>query len=452
MHIAASEAGRGGSQGVRSGSLLSGGFQRSVHSRDDAVGGEGRASHSVDVLALHEGAGLADELVHEAVRQNQVAYRGNLIAHVDGQGGNRAVLVLRDGHMHIAASEAGGRSGDRTSGSGIGGSFHSGLLGIVAAQIEGHGVGILRRSAGRVDRLDDRLGGHGGTGQGVDAAADGEGRALADELLSEGGLLGGTGAEAGGLVGRVDVQAGHHTRVIHRQLDAHLGLEALRAALMDAADQLHLLHDGRSRGTLGDHIAGRNATHLIDAVDGRVGGAQHRIGGDGRAGDGLDGATVGSIDQLELLPAVGLFLPAHAEAGGLGEAGVADDGALHHAIVADAQRDGHGARITGRRRHDRVAHGRAGPVHRLKQAGDAGIALGDGQLIIGAGRQHSLERRIARRRCLSGDGALGHFVGHGQHKGRHQRDDRQHQKCRKLLLGRFVGHLDCLLVVGNTLW
>ena len=86
---------------------------------------------------------------------------------------------------------------------------------------------------------------------------------------------------------------------------------------MDITGQSHLLN-----GLLFSHaedqhgIGGGDVQHAGNSVQGSLGGIQHGSGGDGRAGQGLNGAAFLHVDTNKLLGLV-RRQPAGTEAGGL---------------------------------------------------------------------------------------------------------------------------------------
>ena len=212
---------------------------------------------------------------------------------------------------------------------------------------------------------------------------------------------------------------------------------------MDVAGQSHLLH-GLLFGNAEDQhgISSLDAQHASHGGQGGVGGIQHGSGGDGRAGQSLDGAAFLHVDADELLRLVGRQ-PAGTKAGGLGERGVTDLGTGDLALGVNTQGHSNGAGITAVGSHDTVADGLA--VLLGFHQGRHAAALGDGHFIIFVRSHHGAERFALGSHGVLQDGALGDGIGTGQRQSGDQADDRQHQECGQLLLLNLVGHVDCLL-------
>ena len=331
-----------------------------------------------------------------------------------------------------------GGSGFCACGQGVRRNLHGGL--VLRAGAEGHCVGVGGGFHSGVHGGHHRAGGNGGAGQRVNVFAQDEGRGLADELLGEGRILHAAGAEAGGFAGGLDGQTGDRAGGVHGQLHLDVGGKALGGAFMNVAGEGHLFH-----GLLFRHAENQHGLGALDAQDaahraqGGVGSAQHGVGGEGRAGQGFDGAALLQVDADELLGLV-FRQPAGAEAGGFGEVGVTDLGAGDLAVHADAQGDRHGAGIAAGGCHHAVTDGFA-ILPGLHQGRDA-AAVGDGHFDIFVSGHHRAEGLALGGHGMLLDGALGQGVGPCQGQRGDQTDDRQHQKRGQLLL---VGHGCCLL-------
>ncbi len=164
------------------------------------------------------------------------------------------------------------------------------------------------------------------------------------------------------------------------------------------------------------------AENMADALQHVVGGGQHRLRGDGCAGNCLDGVAAVRAHALELLRAFSL-LPACAEACRLGEIRIADLGAGHLAVHVNAERHRDVAAVALRGRHGAVADGL--PVllrlNKLRYL----VALGDIHRAEGIRLHDGLEGGVLRGFLVLLNRSLGDGVRHSQSQCSHQRDNRQ---------------------------
>ncbi len=175
------------------------------------------------------------------------------------------------------------------------------------------------------------------------------------------------------------------------------------------------------------------AHDLRDAAQHIVGGRQHRFGGDGRTGNGLNRATAEGIQPLEGFRTGG-FLPARTEASRLGKVGVADLAAHNLAVHVHAQGHGHVAAIALRGCHGAVTD-RLAVLFAFHQCRHV-AAFRHVQRDEGVRIHHALERSILRRFLMRLDRASRNGVRHSQRQCCHQRNQRQNQIGRKLLFRR----------------
>ena len=400
---ALSSRGHGGAGGSGSGS------QSVIRSSDDGVGGDGRAGQSID----SNGSALANELVQERFILGAAgAEAGGLVGGVDDDGSDLAAVN-------------GQGNGD---------------LGLEALSGSGHsGTGGSRSGGQLVQRIDDSVGGDGRTGQHVDVLARGKGSGLADELVQERLILGAAGAEAGGLVGRVDLDGLDSAVGVEGRGNLNFALEALSGSGVAG-------HSGLGGFLLGGLTEGQQVafsgsvaqSDLIDALERSVGSVQHGGRGDGRAGQALDGAALGN-DQAFVLSLIGLGAHAGAQALGLSKVAVADHGSGHHAIHADAHGDGNGALVTGLGSGHAVADDLIAVLGGV-EAVDF-VTTGNGDLFVVFSRHDAAESFHQLSHAAFLDRAFRDRVGHGQHDGGDQSDQRQRQVGGELLfLGLVVFH------------
>ena len=193
---------------------------------------------------------------------------------------------------------------------------------------------------------------------------------------------------------------------------------------------------------------------LVHAAQRLVSGVQHGGRGHGRAGQRVEGAAVHRV-QTHKLVLEGGFLSPCAEAGSLGEVGVADGAARHQTVGAHAK-------IHRHRRVVAVLAGRHAVADDLiavlggVQGGHIGVARRNGELFIALGGHHRIEGLLQSGGSALLDRAFRDHVGQRQgHRG-NQRDNAQDDKRRKLLLrlgrllsvGRIVFHCTSPSITG----
>ena len=236
---------------------------------DDAVAGEGGAGHDIDIGAVCRDNGRRDLL------KGVAGDAGGLAVGDDGDAGDGVAVHgdLNGDGAHEAVRRAGERAGS--------------------------GRAVEHELAGGVDGADNGGGGDGGAGDGVDVAVHGEVALAVQHVDEEVPIALGFLAEAVGLVGVKDADAGdgavvadgdEHVDVVGEAADDHLHHDALLTAV-DAGDAavgagVFLL------GVLaaaGDHVA----EYLVQ-LGLLVGG-----GGAGKAGSGREEHQSGDEDDSD---------------------------------------------------------------------------------------------------------------------------------------------------------
>ena len=171
------------------------------------------------------------------------------------------------------------------------------------------------------------------------------------------------------------------------------------------------------------------AQHMADALQHIIGCRQHRLGGDGRAGNRFDGVAAERAQTNECLR-TSRFLPARAEAVRLGKVRVANLAADDFAIHINAQRHSDIAAVALGGGHRAVADGLAVLLRFHQRCNIAAIRNTHGAEGI---RLHdALERRVLRRFLMRLDGTRRNRIRHRQQQRRRQRNQRQNQVRRKL--------------------
>ena len=280
-----------------------------------------------------------------------------------------------------------------------------------------------------IDRIHHRLRGNGGSGNGVDIRTQRQLAGFAQELLIERGFLG-LFAVSGGLRKLIVADDDFGDDVVFVQLDFHI--HRPRKAV----------YAGRI-ASLADFAAGSGAGNFkackaADFLHGRVHGAQHGVGRNRRRGNGVD--IVFPVAQRQRrgfaheLAGKRLFLGLGAQAGRFGKAGAADLNARQHAFRIRAHDDFHRAAVALHGHLRDVADG--GPVR-----GAAFIAvvraavLRQRELLEGLRLGHQAAPRLfGSAGGLLGDHVFGDLVGRAQARRCENRNDAQHDPCRKLCL------------------
>ena len=171
------------------------------------------------------------------------------------------------------------------------------------------------------------------------------------------------------------------------------------------------------------------AQHMADALQHIIGCRQHRLGGDGRAGNRFDGVAAERAQTNERLR-TSRFFPTCAEAVRLGKVRVANLAADDFAIHINAQRHSDIAAVALGGGHRAVADGLAVLLRFHQRCNIAAIRNAHGAEGI---RLHdALERRVLRRFLMRLDGTRRNRIRHRQQQRRRQRNQRQNQVRRKL--------------------
>ena len=297
-----------------------------------------------------------------------------------------------------------------------------------------HRFEILRchrgRSQRRVDGFHRCRRGDGRAGQPIHIFIQGKRAALADELRRE-LFVRAARAEAGRLRGSVDNQRRNRAIIIQRQARRHFAVaKANSLALMHVAGQLNRLHGLFFLHAERQHVAfDILAQHMADALQHIIGRRQHRLGGDGRAGNRFDGVAAERAQANERLR-TSRFFPTCAEAVRLGKVRVANLAADDFAIHINAQRHSDIAAVALGGGHRAVADGLAVLLRFHQRCNIAAIRNAHGAEGI---RLHdALERRVLRRFLMRLDGTRRNRIRHRQQQRRRQRNQRQNQVRRKL--------------------
>ena len=404
------------------------GFSRciqAVHRVYDRLRRNRRACHRVNTFAQRQRRALADELRRERFLCALLTQTRRLRGRIHRQCRNHAVVV-RHLHRDVLAAEARNRRSlgvfQRHRGFRCGGGFRR------------HRFEILRchrgRSQRRVDGFHRSRRGDGRAGQPIHIFIQGKRAALADELRRE-LFVRAARAEAGGLRGSVDDQRRNRAVVIQRQARRHFAVaKANGLALMHIAGQLNRLHGLFFLHAERQHVAvDVLAQHMADALQHIIGCRQHRLGGDGRAGNRLDGVAAERAQADERLR-TSRFLPARAEAVRLGKVRIANLAADDFTIHINAQRHSDIAAVALGGGHRAVADGLAVLLRFHQRCNIAAVRHAHGAEGI---RFHdALERRVLRRFLVRLDGTRRNRIRHRQQQRRRQRNQRQNQVRRKL--------------------
>ena len=297
-----------------------------------------------------------------------------------------------------------------------------------------HRFEILRchrgRSQRRVDGFHCRRRGDGRAGQPIHIFIQGKRAALADELRRE-LFVRAARAEAGRLRGSVDNQRRNRAIIIQRQARRHFAVaKANSLALMHVACQLNRLRRLFFLHAERQHVAfDVLAQHMADALQHIIGCRQHRLGGDGRAGNRFDGVAAERAQTNERLR-TSRFFPTCAEAVRLGKVRVANLAADDFAIHINAQRHSDIAAVALGGGHRAVADGLAVLLRFHQRCNIAAIRNAHGA--EGIRRHDALERRVLRRFLMRLDGTRRNRIRYRQQQRRRQRNQRQNQVRRKL--------------------
>ena len=196
------------------------------------------------------------------------------------------------------------------------------------------------------------------------------------------------------------------------------------AGQLDRLHRLFFLHAERQ------HVAfDILAQHMADALQHIIGCRQHRLGGDGRAGNRFDGIAAERAQANERLR-TSRFFPARAEAVRLGKVRIANLAADDFAIHINAQRHSDIAAVALGGGHRAVADGLAVLLRFHQRCNIAAIRNAHGA--EGIRRHDALERRVLRRFLVRLDGTRRNRIRHRQQQRRRQRNQRQNQVRRKL--------------------
>ena len=199
---------------------------------------------------------------------------------------------------------------------------------------------------------------------------------------------------------------------------------------MHVAGQLNRLHGLFFLHAERQHVAfDVLAQHMADALQHTIGRRQHRLGGDGRAGNRFDGVAAERAQTNERLR-TGRFFPTCAEAVRLGKVRVANLAADDFAIHINAQRHSDIAAVALGGGHRAVADGLAVLLRFHQRCNIAAIRNAHGA--EGIRRHDALERRVLRRFLMRLDGTRRNRIRHRQQQRRRQRNQRQNQVRRKL--------------------
>ena len=404
------------------------GFSRciqAVHRVYDRLRRNRRACHRVDAFAQRQRRALADELARERFIRALLTQTRRLAGRIHHQCRNHTVLVC---HLHrdVRAAEARNRRGLRV--------FQHSRFFRRGRGFRRHRFEILRRHRGRSQRRIDGLHrcrrGDGRAGQPIHIFIQGKRAALADELRRE-LFVRAARAEAGRLRGSVDNQRRNRAIIIQRQARRHFAVaKANSLALMHVACQLNRLRRLFFLHAERQHVAfDVLAQHMADALQHIIGCRQHRLGGDGRAGNRFDGVAAERAQTNERLR-TSRFFPTCAEAVRLGKVRVANLAADDFAIHINAQRHSDIAAVALGGGHRAVADGLAVLLRFHQRCNIAAIRNAHGAEGI---RLHdALERRVLRRFLVRLDGTRRNRIRHRQQQRRRQRNQRQNQVRRKL--------------------
>ena len=384
-----------------------------------------RACHRVNAFAQRQRCALADELARERFLRALLTQTRRLAGRIHHQCRNHTVLVC---HLHrdVRAAEARNRRGLRVF-------QHHGRF-RRSRCFRRHRFEILRRHRGRsqrrVDSFHCRRRGDGRAGQPIHIFIQGKRAALADELRRE-LFVRAARAEAGRLRGSVDNQRRNRAIIIQRQTRGHFAVaKANSLALMHVACQLNRLRRLFFLHAERQHVAfDVLAQHMADALQHIIGRRQHRLGGDGRAGNRFDGVAAERAQTNERLR-TSRFFPTCAEAVRLGKVRVANLAADDFAIHINAQCHSDIAAVALGGGHRAVADGLAVLLRFHQRCNIAAIRNAHGA--EGIRRHDALERRVLRRFLMLLDGTRRNRIRHRQQQRRRQRNQRQNQVRRKL--------------------
>ena len=255
------------------------------------------------------------------------------------------------------------------------------------------------------------------------------GDVLTDQRVEHGGVSNQVSAEARRLIvlGHLD---GHDlARVVHRDFDLHRA-KAGHIVGTGGHDRLCVAGSRRCRGEDRFLVAGLrlNAQRAL-GIGQHLGHSVHeRRGGNRRAADGIHIVAQGirvSCDGHKLILELRI---AHARAKACGLLQRADIHLRHTALGAHAQRDRNRAAVALRVRHQGIALELACGIRRSEQLRNHaafGQAFRLFHFIIFASGQHGIERCQLRGNPLLLNRPLGHFVGHRQQHGSHEREDEE---------------------------
>ena len=380
-----------------------------------------RACHRVNTIAQRQRRALANKLARERFLRALLTQTRRLRGRIHRQGGNHAIVVR---HLHRDVVAIVARSRCRLN-------FRSLRSGCFRRSrcFRRSGFKVFRRHRGRsqrrVDSFHCRRRGDGRAGQPVHIFIQGKRAALADELRRE-LFVRAARAEAGRLRGSVDNQRRNRAIIIQRQTRGHFAVaKANSLALMHVAGQLNRLRRLFFLHAERQHVAfDVLAQHMADALQHIIGCRQHRLGGDGRAGNRFDGVAAERAQTNERLR-TSRFFPTCAEAVRLGKVRVANLAADDFAIHINAQRHSDIAAVALGGGHRAVADGLAVLLRFHQRCNIAAIRNAHGAEGI---RLHdALERRVLRCFLMRLDGPRRDGVRHRQQQRRCQRNQRQNQ-------------------------